>query len=262
MTDDSQLVQQSQWDSGWAKTPYFDQWMPIDANPMLAQRLWLDYLLAIVPENARVLEIGCGGSQILPFLARRKQADVWGIDYSPTGLSLAQKGFDAEGVTGHLILGDALKPNDVPRDYFDVVLTMGVIEHFPPPGNIQTIARFTDYARPGGAIITFVPNMAGIIGLLVKWLDRPLYDQHIPLDTDMLDALHAAASLQPMRSAEYVGVFEFGVMNYTRLLERYGAERTALIWKLGYKFQGLYTRLFRRRESRWFSPYVIGTYRK
>jgi 2-polyprenyl-3-methyl-5-hydroxy-6-metoxy-1,4-benzoquinol methylase len=262
MNEPQQLIDQSQWDSGWAKNVHFQQWTPIDANPGRAQRLWLDYLLETVPSGARVLEIGCGGSQILPFLARCKQAEVWGIDYSPTGLELAQKGMEAEGVQGRFILGDALAENDAPRGYFDVVLTMGVIEHFPPPGNIDTTVRFSEYARSGGLIITFIPNMAGIIGLLTRWLDRPLYNQHVPLDAQELDALHKAASLQIVRAAEYVGGFEFGVINHTRLVERYGAQRTALIWKLGYKAQGLYLRLFPKRESRWFSPYVIGTYRK
>jgi 2-polyprenyl-3-methyl-5-hydroxy-6-metoxy-1,4-benzoquinol methylase len=262
MKNDAQLVGQSQWDSGWAKTAYYDQWFPLDANPTRAQRLWIDYLLAVVPEGARVLEIGCGGSQVLPFLARRKQAEVWGIDYSPAGLALAQKGLDAEGVAGHLHLGDALTANDVPRNFFDVVLTMGVIEHFPPPGNIETTAQFASYARPEGLLITFVPNMSGLMGWLVKWLDRPLYEQHVPLDRDNLDALHYSAGLKPVQRAEYLGVFEFGVMNYVRLLERHGKQRTALIWKLGYKFQGVYLRMFPHRESRWFSPYVIGTYRK
>src|SRR5574341_2228508 len=197
MTDYRQLVDIQEWDRSW-QNQVGRHWQPLDYRPTHAQQRWIQYLMDHVPEKAKVLEIGCGGSQTLPFLARRKHAEVWGIDYSPVGVQSALAGLAAEQVEGKIILGDALRENELPKGYFDVVVSMGVIEHFPPPDNISVLATFATYACPSGILITSIPNIVGIIGILTRLLDNPLYRQHIPLDALALNQLHIGAGLEPI----------------------------------------------------------------
>ena len=257
------MIDREAWDQGWQDSYRQKNWGRLeDEINTPQQRLWVDLFLNSVPQNAKVLEIGCGGSQMLPFLARRRQVEAWGIDYSSAGISLAQKGFGVEGVEGNLVLGDALAPNSLPRSFFDVVYSVGVIEHFPPPSNINVMEKFAEYLRPGGIMITLIPNFAGIVGHLTRIFDRPLYDQHVPLDAEALDAVHQNAHLLVQQSAQYIGVFNFYVVNNQSLEAHVGRFNFRVIRKTTTTFQKLYIKLFPYRESRFFSPYVIGIYTK
>jgi SAM-dependent methyltransferase len=255
------LINLDQWETGWSATRQ-QPWQPLESNPTYAQQLWINYLLDVIPERASILEIGCAASKTLPFLARRKNAEVWGIDFSPSGIELAQQGLNAEGVQGRLILGDALQDNELPQNHFDVVLSMGVIEHFLPPNNIATLARFATYAVQDGLIITEIPNMAGIIGLLTWLFDRPLYHQHVALNAPALDKLHEQVGLSPLNAACYLGSFSIYTLNHDRLKERLPGWFHWGLLKSGAAFQRLYRYLAPGRENHWLSPTIVGAYRK
>jgi 2-polyprenyl-3-methyl-5-hydroxy-6-metoxy-1,4-benzoquinol methylase len=209
-----------------------------------------------------VLEIGCGASQVLPFLARRKQAVVWGIDYAPAGVKEAERGLAAEEVEGTIVLGDALKDNNLPKNFFDAVLTMGVIEHFPPPENTAVMAKFATYARPGGQVITLIPNLLGLIGWLMRLLDNPLYKQHVLLNKVELDDLHLQAGLQPIATAAYLGGFSIYVLNHIRLKEHLPAPVHWLVLKSGGAFGRVVQHVLPGREVPFLSPYLVCTYKK
>jgi len=219
-------------------------------------------LLGHVSEHAKVLEIGCGNSHTLPFLARVKKAEVWGIDFAPNGLESAQYGLDSEGVTGKLVLGDALNKNDLPDAYFDVILSMGVIEHFPPPSNTAALAQFSRYLHPNGQMITEIPNMVGFVGVVTRSLDRELYDQHICLGKNELDRIHQTAGLELVDCARYIGGFDIYTLNHDRLKTRISTPIYWLLLKSAAGVQRIHRRLFAGHDSQALSPYVVGTYRK
>ena len=49
-----------------------------------------------------LLEMGCGGSKYLPWLAREMGYVVEGIDYAQTGCETARRNLAAAGVSGHI----------------------------------------------------------------------------------------------------------------------------------------------------------------
>lgn len=61
----------------------------------------------------------------------------------------------------------------------DLVISMGVLEHF--TDSAEVMRAFSRYLKPGGLLLTTVPNMPGITGVLQKTFYKPVYDIHVPL---------------------------------------------------------------------------------
>jgi len=89
-----------------------------------------------------ILEIGCGDSVILPFVANQCGAKtVAGIDYEPTGCELAGRRLEAAGVSGRVYCRDVfqIQPGDVGE--FDMVFSLGLIEHFKETTSVLNTLR-------------------------------------------------------------------------------------------------------------------------
>ncbi|MBI4056113.1 MAG: class I SAM-dependent methyltransferase [Elusimicrobia bacterium] len=87
-----------------------------------------DTLFARAP-GKEVLECGCG-SAIMSVHAALQGFQATMLDFSPDGLDLAKANFDANHVQGKFVLGDVLKL-PFPDNSFDVVMSYGLLEHFP-----------------------------------------------------------------------------------------------------------------------------------
>ena len=81
------------------------------------------------PPGSAACEIGCGASTWLPVLAARG-VKVSGIDYSERGLELSRANLARKGVTAELIHGDVRDPKALPAAQYDVIFSLGFIEHF------------------------------------------------------------------------------------------------------------------------------------
>jgi 2-polyprenyl-3-methyl-5-hydroxy-6-metoxy-1,4-benzoquinol methylase len=168
-----------------------------------------------VREGAEVCEIGCGGSLLLPQLAKLG-ACAWGIDYSPLGLSMVEANLARANVTATLVQGDIRDPNALPPEKFDLMFSVGVIEHFDNPVSVlRTIARCL---RPTGILMTLVPNLGGWWGSLQRRIDPDILAIHHIYTTLQLDAVHTEAGLQTLEPARYFGGFCPLTVSYTRLL--------------------------------------------
>lgn len=224
--------------------------------------LLADFFARYVPAKARFVEIGCGGSMWLPYLAKTQQADVWGIDYSPEGIERSREADLRMGTQTKLLLADIFKPNDVPKDFFDALWSNGFIEHFTDPSEI--VAIFKQHLRPGGVMITMVPNMSGFPGRLQRAVDRAVYENHQLITPAWMDEIHAKAGLTPVLKAQYSGIFSLGVVNY---LSRF---KSPIAYKIFMTMVSLIQQLvvlpFRllgiKADSAYFSPYVIAVYKR
>jgi cyclopropane fatty-acyl-phospholipid synthase-like methyltransferase len=216
-------------------------------------------LLGTGTRSGRLLEIGCARSRWLPYFAKQFGYSVAGLDYSPVGCSQASEILKRERVVGTIVCADLFAP---PEDFFaafDVVVSFGVVEHF--SDTTATIEALTRFLRPGGMLITTVPNLTGLIGWIQKRINKRIYDIHVPLDPTALANAYAAAGLQLSRCAYFMFTY-FGVLNLNELEDGYlrlkskrililALELTSiLIWK----FEALLGSLPANRLS---SPYVI-----
>ena len=90
-----------------------------------------DKIIELIPKNAKVLDVGCGGGQILFQIAsERTDISLTGLDLSHEQIGRAKKRNEKSGNIAEFIQGSAL---ELPFDdnYFDVVYSVGSIKHWP-----------------------------------------------------------------------------------------------------------------------------------
>jgi 2-polyprenyl-3-methyl-5-hydroxy-6-metoxy-1,4-benzoquinol methylase len=158
----------------------------------------------------RLLEIGCGDSGWLPYFAKRWNFAVSGLDYSPVGCERAAELAERSGIDAEITCADLFAPPAAMEKQFDVVISMGVIEHFDDTaGALRALGRFLN---DRGIVVTTIPNMAGIDGTLMKIINRDVYDIHVPLDAPALAAAHAKAGLD-LVACDYLLGLNLGIVN-------------------------------------------------
>jgi SAM-dependent methyltransferase len=155
-----------------------------------------------------IIEVGCGGSVWLPYFRKVLGWRAAGVDYSPRGCALARRVLDRAGVDAPVHCCDLFAPLPELIETFDAVVSFGVVEHFVPTSRvIEALARFI---RPGGIVVTMVPNMVGWLGMLQKRLNRSIYELHVPLSPELLAQAHADAGLEVLQ-ASYISTADFYV---------------------------------------------------
>lgn len=178
-----------------------------------AQRQWDAFLtrwLGDLPARTRLLEIGCGGSALLPYFASRFGFDVSGIDYSESGCRLAEQLCRERGCSAQIVCADACDPPREMFGAFEAVVSFGVVEHFTDAA--AAIDAFARFLVTGGRFITTVPNMSGWPGELQQRFAPDIFGHHVALDAPALAQVHRAAGLGPIASG-YLQSVNFGVIN-------------------------------------------------
>jgi len=163
------------------------------------QRLFRKY----VQPGDRFLEIGCAPGKMLAWVAAELQAQVSGLDYSEKGLATARRLFDALKLTADFRCED-LRQTTFPAASFDVVTSVGVIEHFDDPRGV--VLDHLKLVRPGGTALMMVPNYRGLYGTLQRYFDRESLDYH-NLNIMTCEAL---AALVPPEEAREVRAYRAG----------------------------------------------------
>ena len=158
----------------------------------------------------KLLELGCARSMWLPYFAKEFGFEVFGIDYSEKGCQLAKDLLSNEGVSGEIICNDFFSPSESLLEKFDIVVSFGVAEHFQDTG--ECINAFSKFLKPNGILITNIPNMVGLIGIIEKIINRSVYDIHKLVDSDSLKKAHEKVGLEDIE-CNYFIFTNFGVCN-------------------------------------------------
>ncbi|MCA1961646.1 MAG: class I SAM-dependent methyltransferase [Desulfomonile sp.] len=163
------------------------------------------------PHSEELLEIGCAGSFWLPYFAAEYGFKVTGIDYSELGCELARRMLERQAVEGTVLLCDLFSPPSDLVEHFDYVISFGVVEHFEDTADaIRAASRFL---KPGGHMITIVPNLAGILGFAQSVIDRDVWRKHVILNRDDFESAHLRAGLRVL-SCTYFLAAHSGVVNF------------------------------------------------
>ena len=131
--------------------------------------------VAPVKPGTRVLEIGCAPARWLLWYAERFGANVTGLESSPKGVQLSQENLAAGGVDGEIVKANFLSEG-LSLGAFDLVLSLGVIEHFDDVPH--AFARHAAFVAEGGRLVIGMPNFRGLIGLIQKFSDPELLSMH------------------------------------------------------------------------------------
>lgn len=164
--------------------------------------------------GSRLLEIGCAGSAWLPYFAREYGFQISGLDYSEHGCAQEREILSRAGIPGDIVCADMFDPPPSMAGAFDVVVSLGVVEHF--EDTAACLRACAHFLRPGGRIITEVPNMHGLVGWVTKTTNRPVYDIHVPLDREALAQAHRDAGLRVLH-ADYILPMDWSIFGFTRI---------------------------------------------
>lgn len=202
------------WDDGWKSAPPVEVVDPSGPgrwnfpNRQL-EKLVRHWLGNPGPRN-RLLELGCARSFWLPYFARRHGYAITGLDYSDTGCKQTLEILALAGVRGEVLRADFFAPPAELVGRFDAVFSCGVAEHFDDTAGC--ISAFAAFLAPGGRMVTLIPNVNGIPGFIQKRINKPVYDKHVPLSAQQLEAAHRAAGLV-VEACDYCVSSNFGVLN-------------------------------------------------
>lgn len=130
-------------------------------------------------ENKSILEIGCANSVWLPYFHLEFKMKLFGLDYSEVGCEMERRLLQKHDIPATIICSDFNNPPEEIIGKMDYVVSMGVVEHF--TNTEEVIRSFSKFLKPGGILITTIPNVAGVGGFLQKTLNKQVYDIHVPL---------------------------------------------------------------------------------
>ncbi len=111
-------------------------------------------LLAVVPPQARVLDVGCGAGLFLALLAQRGDLTLGlGVDSSAPAIARAMdmRTRHQHGAVLEFRAQDARTP--LPAGPWDAVCLIDVLHHVPPAQQAGVVAAAAAVLRPGGVLI-------------------------------------------------------------------------------------------------------------
>jgi SAM-dependent methyltransferase len=267
----SRLTERAFWDAAYTRAGQttFDPTDPTELNDRRRWRshadrvLWDELLPTYVegppeaPPGRSVLEIGSAPGRNLVRLHRRFGLDPWGVEYSAQGAALNRQRFVALGLDPAQVLElDVFSEAFLAAcaDRFDVVFSMGFIEHFADPA--AAVQRHLAACRVGGLLVVTVPNMRGLNLALTSAFDRslvPLHNLEI-MDRAALAAAFPAAQVQPLFCG-YYGSLDLGAFTTPHPLRRAALRGLRLAQRGVSGALGALPAPW-RPEHRWLSPFL------
>jgi len=203
--DVKDLYEKQHWDDHYTECQNKIQqnWVPNDYNSFVIEHILLDAINLHHPKT--ILEIGCGDSTWLPYLAKRTNAHITGIDYSEEGCRLARQRLEYEGVSGKIICGNIFNLDPATIGKYDFVYSLGVVEHY---SEIRIILeKALQFVEKGGILFTEVPNLKYSIYTLMFWAYQPeLLAKHNRLSKNQLKDAYQLLDLSDI-NVKYAGLF-------------------------------------------------------
>ena len=209
----------------------------------------------IVEGSDSILEIGGGGSAWLAYLATAfPNKRFASLDFSEKGNRLLRDYAEDNNLQNIDVEEGDFFTADLGEKRFDFIYSHGVVEHFQ---NLpEVLLSHSRFVAERGKMLTIIPNMAGILGVLTRKMDKQIYDIHVPHDLRSFEKGHQDAGLNIVESG-YLCSSNFGVLSScitTRSGFRYSFYKqltrvSKLIWLYEDKF-------FELPKSKLFSPYL------
>ena len=144
------------WEDWWGESR---TWRYRNIRKYLAVHKKFDKLFKAFLEkgNRKILEIGCAGGTQLVYFNKEFGYEPYGVDYSEEGCRIARENLKLHDISGQIICEDVFDASF--EQEFDIVYSMGLIEHFFDPDKI--IDKHIELLKPGGILIITIPNFKG-----------------------------------------------------------------------------------------------------
>jgi SAM-dependent methyltransferase len=246
------------WDEYWQSSQ-----LPVEITK--GAQTTTDAILKVIDRflvsNSRlsVLEVGGAPGGYLAHVWRQFGHEVCVLDNSPVGIDLTRRNFKLLGIPGRVLEGDLFKP-EATAPKFDVVFSLGLIEHFDDTHAV--VAAHLDYLKPGGTLIVGCPNFRGVNLALLRELSPSLLEWHNLEAMDIADwpSFERRLGLE-VKFRDYVGGFQpslFWRCESGSIVDR--ALARGLV-TTGRRMNGKLGTFTSRWNSRRWSYYALGVYR-
>jgi ubiquinone/menaquinone biosynthesis C-methylase UbiE len=171
-------------------------------------------LLAVLPDGADVLDLGCGAGQGTAAIAERHRAI--GVDVSAVQLERAR-----ELVPGARFVHADMAELELTPESFDAVVSFYALGHVPRDDHVELLRRVHRWLRPGGYLLlseedSDVPDTFG------TWLGQSMFFSHF--DAATTTSLVEAAGFQVLSSEVETQLEDGTPIPYLWLLARRRAD--------------------------------------
>jgi SAM-dependent methyltransferase len=150
-----------------------------------------------------VVELGCGSSRYLPYLAQLWDVRVRGVDFSPEGVRQTVAGIEAVGASSNgIVLGriaDYVERNPASAD---LVVSYGLVEHFSDLDEV--VSWHIAAVRPGGRVVISAPNLHRMNLTWARRVAPSLFTWHRPVNAAELSVVLRAARCHDI-TVRYLG---------------------------------------------------------
>ncbi|MDA3968314.1 class I SAM-dependent methyltransferase [Helicobacter ibis] len=215
---------QEHWDRTYSNTRDINpNWKPIYYDFRSIASVIEDAILDFKPNS--IFEVGCGDSLYLPYFLQNFKSSAGGgdllgggIDYSPNGVRDILERLEVCGVNADIFCEDFLKLTDglykdSKKYTYDLIYSLGVIEHFDNPKSILEI--FSTFLSDNGILISIIPNFSFFsFHKLLCYLYQPkILAIHNLMNLKQLEEEHRLEGFRIIKSG-YLGKFSLGIPAY------------------------------------------------
>src|SRR6266571_667783 len=251
------LTDESYWDAHWQGLRLPIAVDEARASPYLKAILRVFKQFVTPDRGGRAIELGGAPGGYLAYVVRTFGYEAHAIDSSPVGCRQLEENFRLLHIPLHVYCRDALSDDlsDLPR--FDLVYSLGLVEHFSDP--VPMIRRHVELAKPGGIVVLGLPNFLGVSTPILRLTRPELFHAHNlrTMDLTTWGAFEQEMGLEVVFRG-YVGGWEPRIY----ASRRKGAPSliiNAPIWAAAKVMDALSPR--RVRNDRAWSGYAMGVYR-
>jgi SAM-dependent methyltransferase len=203
--------------------------------------------------DQNIVELGSAPGGNLVYMNKKCQLNCWGVEYTKEGVDLNTYLFEKFGLnTEQIIHMDFLDvENSKYVEYFDNLISFGVIEHFDNPQEI--IKNHLQWVRPGGKLFIVIPNLQYLYLLWNNLFNKEIVAIHNLelIKNDVLFETVGKMDKIEVKDHGYFGTFDYGLFTYKKQfiakLFIYFLYRTKFI------YQPILDRFL--RDSKLVSPY-------
>lgn len=250
------LTGKGYWENRWDRIRLPAIIEPTTKHPIMKEviRVFNNFL---PKEKLSAVEIGGAPGQFIAYLSKYHGYEASVIDYSEIGCQKTRENFDLLGLNVNVYNRDFFGDiSDLPR--FDVVLSMGFIEHFNDLNDV--FRRHVNLLAKGGILALGVPNFRGISQKVLAQTAPDKLSRHNlgAMDLQNWSTLESTYGLTPLFKG-YIGGFE---PKYLKRCEH----RTLKNLCIRYFFKILNSLMFlfpflRKYNSPTWSAYLLGIYK-